>query len=458
MLENRYLSRLVKTYSEVILDERKIDEIAEEVATMTPEELGIDEVDLNKAAAVIVKANEKVGIDTDSMSAEELIYEALTLLGRVRGVSNTMDEIENEKAAAIMGIKLENLALHQSRYRKDYNRRNMSFYSKNNLSKVRTALLMGIALLNVKLSGLLNAADVVTYIANNPIAVEKVIRKELDTDTLRKEGVVIKYAQVPSPYRPAIDRIKSGLSNKLPEIYSRFREAGALTPLPKNDSLDIKTRLSLRIYMGAKTLYNKFSKRVSPVSFDEILASDEKTEIATQYVVFAAIAHNVLDRLDYASLGVRNQQINELINDLHAGEYDVKFKNDANVVIQSFDRNMVIEMLNSDIGFEIRLHEIKVLGFGEVNSEVRDKLTKDKVAIALVKGTPLYDIYVVLPVLVTHDSMNPVHEVVFRIRCDLSVYGTQQSSVSQANANTNLSPFRRKRARPFSRKKKYDWM
>jgi hypothetical protein len=458
MLENRYLSRLVKTYSEVILDERKIDEIAEEVATMTPEELGIDEVDLNKAAAVIVKANEKASIDTDSMSAEELIYEALTLLGRVRGVSNTMDEIENEKAAAIMGIKLENSALNQSRYRKDYNRRNMSFYSKNNLSKVRTALLMGIALLNVKLSGLLNAADVVTYIANNPTAVEKVIRKELDTDTLRKEGVVIRYAQVPSPYRPAIDRIKSRLSNKLPEIYSRFREAGALTPLPENDSLDIKTRLSLRIYMGAKTLYNKFSKRGAPVSFDEILASDEKTEIATQYVVFAAIAYNVLDRLDYASLGVRNQQITELVNDLHAGEYDVKFKDDANVVIQSFGRNMIIEMLNSDIGFEIRLHEIKVLGFGEVSGEIKDKLTKDKAAIALVKGTPLYDIYVVLPVLVTHDSMSPVHEVVFRIRCDLSVYGTQQSSVSQANANTNSSPFRRKRARPFSRKKKYDWM
>jgi hypothetical protein len=46
--------------------------------------------------------------------------------------------------------------------------------------------------------------------------------------------------------------LKSTVGSVLPEIYYRFGEAGILMDLPKNDALDINTRLSLRVFWSAQ--------------------------------------------------------------------------------------------------------------------------------------------------------------------------------------------------------------
>ena len=463
MLSNLYIKRLVRTYGTIILDEHQIDKIAKESATLTPEDIGIKQELLNKAAARIEQALRESGIDPNRMTNEELMLFLLDMFKNLGEIPSTISDELLEKSAIALAEELKKIEHNRSGYTHGYGRSNRPFSSIKNFSKLTTAITMIPTFLSTLLGGKLNAAKVISQMANNPTVVEMAVEKTVLENIMPKDSL-IRYRKEVKPekslietIRPALEEIRKYGGTSLYEKYNHFTDAGALMPLPEKDTLDPETRIAFRLYKSAKIIYNKFRNK-DAVPFDTLLYSDEKTEIATQYVVFAAMAYNILSKLDYAALGMTPAQINDLIHDLRVGMYDVKFKNDNNTTISSFSRNILIQMLNSDIEFEIRLNEMKVLGLGQVNNEIREQLMKYKVAVALVKGTPLYDIYVVLPVLVTHDSMNPVHEVVFRIRCDLSVYGTQQSSVSQANANTNSSPFRRKRARPFGRKKKYDWM
>ncbi len=460
---NKYLKRLVRTYSNVMVNERKIAEMAEEAANLKPEDVGIDITDLEKSADVILKSLKKLGINVSKMSDEDLVFYILNLYNKIGGVPDVL----SDKVSVILANKLKAANHDIEAYRYSYGKHNKLFSSNSIYRKVMQALAMAGIFFEISPFTKLNAANVTSYIANNPKVVESVIEASLLAGKTSKEGDVIVYApdrhvqQLPPYAGPCVNQIKSVVKSKvgdaLYDIYSRFEEAGALTPLPQNDSLDVTTRLALRIFWGARIMYREFINK-GPQSFDKILGSDERTEIATQYIVFATMAYNILSKLDYATLGVEPAQRTKLIQDLMAGKYDVKFKNNKNEIVHKFSRNLIIQMHDSDIEFEIRLHEIEVLGLGQVNSEIRDKLMKDKVAITQVEKSPLYDFYIVLPVLVTKDSMGSVHEVAFKIRCDLVIYGVQTAGTSQANANATSAPLRRRKIRLFRRKRKYDWM
>jgi len=461
MLANLYLRRLVRTYSDVVMDGQKISEIAEKAATLKPEKIGIREEDLNKAAARVIEASKELGIDLNKMSDEELMFFLLSLFKNLEEATHTMRDELLAKSAAALAEELKKLDNNLSRYRSS--RRNRAFSSIQTFSKVTTAIAMIPAFLSTLLGGKLDAARAISKMANNPKAVEAVVEKTVLENITPKDSVIRYLKDVKSEesfietIKPALEEIKKAGGASLYEHYDRFLEAGALMPLSKKDTIEPSTRIALRLYKSAKIIYNKFRNK-DAVQFDTLLYSDEKTEIATQHIVFAAMAYNILSKIDYAALGMTPAQINDLIHDLRAGMYDVKFKNDNNTTISSFSRNILIQMLNSDIEFEIRLNEMEVLGLGQVNNEIREQLMKDKVAITLVRGTPLYDLYVVLPVLVTQNSMSPIHKVAFRIRCDLAVYGVEPTGVSQANPTTNSAPLRYKKARLFRRKKKYDWL
>jgi hypothetical protein len=368
-----------------------------------------------------------------------------------------------EKSAIALAEELKKIEHNPSVYRHSYSKSNRPFSSIKNFSKLTTAIAMIPTFLSTLLSGKLNAAKVISQMANNPTVVEMAVEKTVLENITPKDSV-IKYRTVVNPekslietIKPALEAIKKAGGTSLYEKYNLFTDAGALMPLSEKDTLDPDTRIAFRVYKSAKIIYNKFRNK-DAVPFDTLLYSDGKTEIATQYVVFAAMAYNILSKIDYAALGMTPAQVNDLIHDLRAGMYDVKFKNANNETIHRFSTNMLVQMLNSDIEFDIRLHEIEVLGFGQVNSETREKITRSKVAIELVKGKPIYDFYIVLPVSVSEGSMYPIHEVVFRIRCDLVINGVQPAGISQSNPNINSAPFRYKKERLFRRKKKYDWM
>jgi len=311
----------------------------------------------------------------------------------------------------------------------------------------------------------LNAARVISQMANNPTVVEMAVEKTVLENIMPKDSVIRYRKDVKlektliETLRPALEEIKKAGGNSLYTKYKRFLDTGALMPLPEKDTLDPSTRIAFRLYKSAKIIYNKFRNR-DAVSFDKLL-SDEKTEIATQHIVFAAISYNILDQLDYKSHDLSPDQVKQLKQELHAGKYEVKIK----------DNKIVINTLNDtlDIEFIITLHEIQVMGIDHAhkilaNNQYYDILIRNlntyKSTIAPVERTNLYDIYVVLPVIVQEGTMHPIHEVAFRIRCSLEVYSYAKdaSGLSLVRPIISMSQLRNKNKRLFGKKKKYEWM
>ena len=463
MIGNHYLRRLLRNYREVVLDEHKIDEIAEKTATLTPEAVGVKEKDLNKAATRVEEALKELGIDPNHMSGEELMRFLLGLYKNFGAVPNTISAETLEKSAVVLAEELKRLESNHSGYR--YGRRNRQFSSIKNFSKLTMAIAMIPVFLSTLVGGKLNAAEIISQMANNPKAVEAVVEKTV-LENITSEDSIIRYRKGVKPekslmetIKPALEEIKKAGGTSLYEHYNRFLEAGALTPLPQKDTLEPSTRIALRLYKSAKIMYNKFRGK-DAVSFDTLL-SNEKTEIATQHIVFAAISYNILDQLYYKAHDLSPDQIKQLKQELRAGKYEVKFKNNK----------IVINTLNDtlDLEFIITLHEIQVMGIDHAhkilaNNQYYDILIRNlntyKSTIAPVERTVLYDIYVVLPVIVQEGTMHPIHEVAFRIRCSLEVYSyvKDASGISLVRPTISMSQFRNKNKRLFGKKKKYEWM
>jgi hypothetical protein len=85
MLSNLYIKRLVRTYSTVTLDEHQIDKIAKESAMLTPEDIGIKQELLNKAAVRVEQALRESGIDPNRMANEELMLFLLDMFKNLGG-------------------------------------------------------------------------------------------------------------------------------------------------------------------------------------------------------------------------------------------------------------------------------------------------------------------------------------------------------------------------------------
>jgi hypothetical protein len=258
-----------------------------------------------------------------------------------------------EKSAIALAEELKKIEHNPSVYRHSYSKSNRPFSSIKNFSKLTTAIAMIPTFLSTLLSGKLNAAKVISQMANNPTVVEMAVEKTVLENIMPKDSL-IRYRKEVKPEKPLIETIKPALEEikkaggtSLYEKYNLFTDAGALMPLSEKDTLDPDTRIAFRLYKSAKIIYNKFRNK-DAVPFDTLLYSDGKTEIATQYVVFAAMAYNILSKIDYAALGMTPAQVNDLIHDLRAGMYDVKFKNANNETIHRFSTNMLVQMLNSD--------------------------------------------------------------------------------------------------------------
>ncbi len=459
MLSNRYLRRLVRTYSEVVIDEAKIDEIAEKAAALRPEAVGIRKADLAKVATEVIEAFEKAGIDIDSMPSDVLMSHILNLFENIDGKANIMSDEVHENASVALGTELELMNNNRSRYRHGYGKSNRSFSSNDTFNKVMKALAMaGIFWSSLPFTNL-NASEAISHAANNPETIERIIEKTVLENTTSKDSV-IKYRKNIEHDDSIIEKIKPAFNPNVSEIYTLFVDAGAVMPLPENDTLDAPTRIAYRITKSAKIIYNKY-RRSGDVRFDTLLEK-EGTEIAARHIVFAAIAYNVLHQIDYGAHKLTPAQIEQLMQELYTGKYEVDLKND--------DKTIVINTTGDiDMEFRITTHSIEVVGGADAvsrmeNSQYRDIVLANfkayKCAIVPVKG-PIYDIYVLLPVPIKkQDGTYYIHEIAFKVRCDLEVYSYMQSSsgLSLIQPTSRVSQLRNRRTQLFRRKKKYDWM
>jgi len=463
MIANQYLRRLVRTYSEVVMDEHELSEIAEKAATLKPEDVGVKETDLSKAATRVEKALKELGVDPNRMSDDELMHFLLGLYKNFGAIPNTISDETLEKSAVVLAEELKRLESNRSGYR--HGRRNIQFSSIKNYSKLTMAIAMIPLFLSILVGSKLNAAKVISQMANNPKAVEVAIEKTVLENITPKDSV-IRYRKDVKPekslvetIKPALEEIKKAGGTSLYEHYNRFLEAGALTPLPQKDTLDPSSRIAFRVYKSAKIIYNRFRDK-GAVPFDTLLA-DEKTEIATQHIVLASISYNILGQLDYKAHELNDNQIKQLKQELRAGRYQVKFKGNK----------IVINTLNDtiDLEFIITPHEIQVIGLEHAHRILANNqyhnilirnLTTYKSTIAPVERSDLYDIYVVLPVIVQEGTMHPVHEVAFRIRCSLELYSyvKDTSGLSLVRPIMKMSQLRTKNKKLFSSGKKYEWM
>jgi hypothetical protein len=474
MIDNKYIARLVKSYSEA-----QIAEIAEEAATLNLEDLGIDARELDRDATIILDKIEKSGIDIDSMSDKELMRMNLNmmnnLLAEMRKSSfPALNDREIEIAAEVLSQELADEKIEA--YRHNHNRDSRSFSFRDSFSRLRKSLYLTFALIIVKTGGQVKASEIGTYIQKNQPVVEMVAKKVATEDAMPKDSV-IKYREdvktEKTPLQLATEVIKKHASADLLKIHSRFREAGAFKDLSSKDTLNVSDRLSRIIFKSARILYREIP-RGGKKSLEELLSQSDTTEGATKYLVFTAMAYNVLSHLKFEERGLNDSQVQRVRQQLRNGEYEIKFKDDENRTIKAFRRKMIIYVADStyDIEITLTMHWVQVLGLEEVDKVLkqsefydilRNNLTRYRSTLAPVEGTPQYDIYVFIPVVVKMGTTNPIHEVAFRIRCDLDVevdnYAVSQPNTgSLASQNIGIQKLRSKKTRLFRKKQKYDWM
>lgn len=465
MLSNRYLRRLVRTYSEVVIDEAKIDEIAEKAAALRPEAVGIRKADLAKVATEVIEAFEKAGIDIDSMPSDVLMSHILNLFENIDGKANIMSDEVHENASVALGTELELMNNNRSGYRHGYGKSNRSFSSNDTFNKVMKALAMAGIFWSSLPFAKLNASEAISRAANNPAVVERIIEETVIENTTPKDSV-IKYRKniehhdsIIEKIKPALDKINRAFNPNVSEIYTLFVDAGAVKLLPENDTSDDPTRIAYRITKSAKIIYNKYL-RSGEVEFDTL--KKQGYEIEARHIVFAAIAYNVLHQIDYKAYELTPAQIKQLMQELYTGKYEVDLKNDGKTIVINTTGDIAM-------GFSITTYSIEVVGVADAvsrmkNSQYRDTVLANfnayKCAIVPAKG-PIHDIYVLLPVPIKkQDGTYYIHEIAFKVRCDLEVYPYKQSSswLSLIQPTSGVSQLRNRRTQLFRRKKKYDWM
>jgi hypothetical protein len=260
--------------------------------------------------------------------------------------------------------------------------------------------------------------------------------------------------------KPSLKEVKRAFNPNVYKIYTLFANVRSITPLPEKDTIDASTRIAYRITKSAKIIYNKY-RTDGEVQFDTLLKR-EGTEIAARHIVFAAIAYNALLQIDYEAHKLTPNQIKQLWKELHTGEYEVKSKDDR--------KTIVVNTENETLGVEFILtpHSIEVIGLSVAvdrvkNSEYRDIVLKNfetyRCFIVLVKEETLYDIYVALPVpMKKEDGKYHIHEMAFKIRCNLEVYPYMQNSsgLSDTTYQRGIASSCQKNT-IIQMKKKYDW-
>jgi hypothetical protein len=471
MSRNKYIARLVRNYSDTY-----VAEIAEEAATLTPEELGIDEKELDRISAIIFEKMRERGINIDSIEDEKLMQIVLRFWGNIldkmrKSSSSTIDDEDIMLAAELLSQELANVEI--SMYRSNYSGNNKVFYSEDTFKKFKQAMHLGLAYIIVLIGGKLKASEIKSYIERNQPIVEMVIDKVAAEDTIPRDNV-IKYRKdvktEKTPLELATEEIKHHIRTDLRKVYFVFAKAGAFTPTSKStiDSVDIYDKLSVRMLKAARILYREIP-RGEQVPLGELLSQDDTTATATKYLVLAAMSYDIMSQIKYEDRGFSSEQVEKIRHILRNGEYEIKFKDKENRTVKKFTPQMTI-YVSDELEIDLAMHWIQVLGLKEVDdilkqSEfyniLRHNLTRYKCAIAPVKGTPLYDIYVVLPVVVKMGTTNPIHEVAFRIRCNLDVETSLQSqpnTVSAVSPNVGLAKILSTKTRLFRKKRKYDWM
>ena len=429
MTENRYITKLIKAYS----DYGRIHRKPRNFSSDERPKLTLDEAKtelLRRAARIFLERYRKLGIYPEDIKDDELIKNITHLLYDVLGLCNTViSKEECEREAAKLAERIRSGSTIYSRVQKSFSDVNLGDAALNRIGKILMAALMGIQPVLAKIKGNMSLNEMLQNVLanrNKIESVEKMVGKRVEDE------------------QDIIDYIERTVGSTLLIVYEKFHEGLSGPPSDKLTSrkvAEISYKTSKRVYnYMLRNQYVEIKTMPSNVKNSDLFKNDFKN------FIIAAISHHVLANA-YEELGVSRQKIVDAINQ---GSFEVMFVDAEGKKSYSFTEDMYITLRDvdgKDISFHLKLISIS---FADRNKKDGSADLDDK--------TGFTNFYVKLPVGLAPFEMSGMNEPVFKLQVQISPLKDQINNKAQVNLKQGTSNSYPKNKRLFNKKKKYNWM
>jgi len=434
MTENRYITKLIKAYSDYGRIHRKPRNFSSDDSS----ELTLDEAKielLRRASRIFLEHYRKIGIYPEELSDDELTKNVAHVLYNVLGLCNTaISKKECEKEAEKLAKQIRSDINIYSRLQKSFSGINLGNPKLNRIGKILMSVLMPLQPLFAKMKGDKSLEGMLqTIIANHKKIeiVEKMVGRRVRTEN----DIIIS--------------IDQSMGNRLRTIYETFHYALGQPPKSELETTEV-AKIS---YLSSKRVYNYVLSHNQYISIEKLSESNDekaaeffKEDIKNFFIT--AVSHHILANL-HEALGLSREQV---IKAIEEGVFEVQFIGKDGRVTNTFTDKMYITLRDiktkegtKNVSFSIRL----------ISISLADPNIKDGSA-ALEKG--FTNFYVKLPVGLAPNEMSGIHEVVFKIQVQINLIDNQMNTGNQVSNNRGTSNRYPKNKRLFNKKKKYNWM
>ena len=433
MTENRYITKLIKAYSDYSRPHRTPRTFSSDDRS----ELTLDEAKielLRRAARIFLERYRKLGVYPEDLKDDELIKNITHLLYDVLGLCNTViSKEECEREAAKLAQRIRSGSTIYSRVQKSFSDVNLGDAALNRIGKILLAVSMGLQPVLAKIKGDKSLEEILQDIIRNEKKIE-FVEKKVGKRVQTEEQIIY--------------HIEHTVGSTLFQVYQRFEE-GLSGPI--GDKVTSRTVAALS-YFSCKKVYNYMIGNQLKDQYIEIktMPSNVKnSDLFKKHIknfIITAISHHILANA-HEALGVSRQQVIDAIN---KGFFEVTFVDSEGKVSYSFTENMYITLKDvegKNVSFRLQL----------ISISFADRTKKDGSAdVDDTKG--FTNFYVKLPVGLAPFEMSGMNEPVFKLQVQITPLQGQISNKAQVSLNQGTSNSYPKNKRLFNKKKKYDWM
>ena len=429
MTENRYITKLIKAYS----DYGRIHRKPRNFSSDERPKLTLDEAKtelLRRAARIFLERYRKLGVYPEDLKDDELIKNITHLLYDVLGLCNTViSKEECEREAAKLAQRIRSGSTIYSRVQKSFSGVNLGDTGLNRIGKILMAVLMGMQPVLAKMKGNKSLEEMLQNVIANRKKIESV------------EKMVGKRVQ---DEEQIIDHIEHTVGSTLFVVYQRFQEG---LSGPTSDKVTPR-RVAELSYLSSKKVYEYMLKN-QYVEIKTMPSDVKNSDLFKKYMknfIITAVSHHILAN-EHEVLGVSRRQVVDAIDQ---GSFEVMFVQDNGEKSYSFTENMYITLRDvdgKDISFHLKL----------ISISFADRAKKDGSADVDDK-TGFTNFYVKLPVGLAPFEMSGMNEPVFKLQVQITPLKGQMNKNAQVSLKQGTSNRYLKNKRSFSKKKKYDWM
>jgi len=433
MTKNRYITQLIKSYSDYRRSHRTLRTFSsDDSLESTLDEAKIELLSI--ASRIFLERYRKIGIYPENLKDDELIKNITYVLYDVFGLCNTViSKKECEREAVKLAERIRSGNTIYSRVQKSFSGVNLGDASLNRIGKILFSVLMALKPVLAKTKENKSLEEMLQDIIRNEKKIELV------------ENKVGKRVQTEEQI---IDYIEHTVGNTLFQVYQRFEEG---LSGPTDDKVTPRTVAKLS-YSSSKKLYNYMignQLRRQYIEIKTMPSNLKNSDLFKKHIknfIITAISHHILANA-HEALGVSRQQVVDAIN---KGNFEVMFVNDKGEKSYSFTENMYITLEFTDgnkVSFHLQL----------ISISFADRAKKDGSAdVDDTKG--FTNFYVKLPVGLAPDEMSGINEPVFKLQVQITPLQGQISNKAHVSLNQGTFNNYPKNNRLFNNKKKYDWM